>query len=54
MLSGPTADSSDVIGEYVLPELKKGDQLLIKSCGAYSEVLSTSFYRYNKPKMIVD
>ena len=54
LLSGPTADQSDIIGEYYLPELKVGDQLIIKECGAYSETLSTSFYGYNKSTVHIE
>ena len=47
-LSGPTADIVDVIGEFNLPELHVGDKLIIKNCGAYTDVLSTRFYGYSQ------
>lgn len=46
VLSGPTADYADIIGSYYLPELQIGDKLIIKECGAYTDVLSSSFYGY--------
>lgn len=54
LISGPTADLSDVIGYYDLPELEVGDNLIFKNCGAYSEVLCTSFYGFNGSEMIID
>lgn len=53
LISGPTADELDVFGEYELPELKVGDKLIFKKCGAYSKVLSTDFYRLNKHILII-
>lgn len=42
---GPICESSDRFGENVsLPELKRGDILTIRSCGAYAESMSL---RYN-------
>lgn len=42
---GPICESSDSFGEnIVLPELKRGDMLTIRSCGAYAESMSL---RYN-------
>ena len=42
---GPICESSDSFGEnIILPELKRGDVLIIRSCGAYAESMSL---RYN-------
>lgn len=42
---GPICESSDSFGENIpLPELKRGDILTIRSCGAYAESMSL---RYN-------
>lgn len=42
---GPICESSDRFGENILlPELKRGDVLTIRSCGAYAESMSL---RYN-------
>ena len=42
---GPICESSDSFGEdIILPELKRGDLLAIRSCGAYAESMSL---RYN-------
>ncbi len=51
---GPTADTSDRLGEYFLPnDLKIGDRLILRNCGAYCEVLSTNFCGYNRFNIVV-
>jgi len=43
-LSGPTSDTLDVLGRYEFPaELREGDQLIVRECGAYTYVLQTGF-----------
>jgi diaminopimelate decarboxylase len=44
-VAGPICESSDIFAEGIeLPELKRGDILVIRSCGAYAESMSL---RYN-------
>ena len=41
---GPICESSDLFrSDYKLPELKRGDYLAIKSCGAYGEVMKSNY-----------
>ncbi len=41
---GPLCESSDFFGKNVpLPELKRGDILTIRSCGAYAESMSLNY-----------
>ena len=41
---GPICESSDCFGKDIsLPELKRGDILVIKSCGAYAESMSLNY-----------
>lgn len=51
---GFSSDVSDLIGEYMLnADIKVGDKLIFKNCGAYSAVMATRFYANNKAPMIV-
>lgn len=50
IVCGDSSDVSDVIGEYQLPaDLKRGDELIIKGCGAYCEEFITPFCKKKKP-----
>ncbi len=41
---GPICESSDCLGKnYLLPELRRGDILVVKSCGAYAESMRLSY-----------
>lgn len=41
---GPICESSDLFrSDYELPELKRGDFLAIRSCGAYGEVMKSNY-----------
>ncbi len=41
---GPICESSDIFRtDYELPELKRGDLLAIRSCGAYGEVMKSNY-----------
>ncbi len=41
---GPICESSDLFrSDYELPELKRGDLLSIRSCGAYGEVMKSTY-----------
>lgn len=41
---GPICESSDLFrSDYELPELKRGDYLAIRSCGAYGEVMKSQY-----------
>ena len=47
---GPICESSDVFGKDVdLPELKRGDRIVIKSTGAYGEVMCSNYNLREKP-----
>jgi ornithine decarboxylase len=47
-VSGPTSDLLDFIGEHHFSaEIKEGDTLIIKNCGAYSVVMQTKFSGFN-------
>lgn len=51
---GPICESSDCFGKDVLlPELKRGDILSIKSCGAYAESMSLNYNGREKVQSIV-
>jgi len=48
LLSGPTSDALDFLGEYSFKkQLNAGDKLIIKNCGAYTFVLGTHFSGFN-------
>lgn len=48
---GPICETSDYLGENIqLPETQRGDLLIIRSCGAYGEVMSSSYNLRNKAK----
>ena len=50
---GPICESSDCLGSNVmLPELKRGDILTIKSCGAYAESMSLNYNGREKVQSI--
>jgi diaminopimelate decarboxylase len=54
LVCGSSSDVSDYLGEYQLNKyLEIGDKLIIKSCGAYSSVMQTAFYKKKKIKMCV-
>jgi Diaminopimelate decarboxylase len=37
---GPICESSDVFGEYFLPNMKLNELLIIENCGAYGYSMS--------------
>lgn len=44
IISGPTSDTIDILGEYSFKvPLKVGDRLVIKNSGAYTSILTTNF-----------
>jgi len=50
---GPLCESSDCFGKEVeLPELKRGDILTIRSCGAYAESMSLNYNGRAKVKSV--
>lgn len=52
---GFSSDVSDLIGEYELnSDIKVGDKLTFKNCGAYSAVMSTRFYANKKVSMFLN
>lgn len=54
IVCGSSSDVSDCLGEYKLrTNLRVGDQLIIKGCGAYSTVMQTNFYRKEPIPMIL-
>ena len=54
-ICGCSADISDVLGEYVLPEnLQVGDALRILNCGAYCSEMATPFCKNKKANYTVD
>ena len=51
---GPICESSDCFGkDILLPELKRGDILSIRSCGAYAESMSLNYNGREKVQSIV-
>lgn len=47
---GPICESSDVFGKNIhLPALKRGDRLVIRSVGAYGEVMSNNYNLRDQP-----
>ena len=51
---GPLCESSDFFAKDIpLPELKRGDILTIKSCGAYGESMSLSYNGRAKAKSVI-
>jgi ornithine decarboxylase len=54
LVCGSSSDVIDFLGEYELrTDLKVGDRLIVKGCGAYSSVMQTGFYKKNSIKMII-
>ena len=54
LVCGDSSDVSDFLGEYELrSNLKVRDQLIIKECGSYSNVMQTSFYKKSRIEMKV-
>lgn len=50
---GPICESSDCLGsDVMLPELKRGDILTVKSCGAYAESMSLNYNGREKVESI--
>jgi len=50
---GPICESSDCLGsDVMLPELKRGDILTVKSCGAYAESMSLNYNGREKVQSI--
>ncbi|MBN2621229.1 diaminopimelate decarboxylase [candidate division WOR-3 bacterium] len=42
-IAGPLCENSDEFGMYMLPELKRGDLLLIYNCGAYTRTMASNY-----------
>ena len=54
IVCGASSDVSDCLGEYNLrSNLRVGDQLIIKECGAYSKVMQTCFCQKEHIPMIL-
>lgn len=55
LVCGDSSDVSDFLGEYELrSNLKVRDQLMIKECGSYSNVMQTNFYKKGRIEMKVE
>lgn len=51
---GPICESSDCFGkDILLPELKRGDIIAIRSCGAYAESMSLNYNGRNKVESVI-
>ncbi len=46
---GPICESSDVFGEYFLPNMKLNELLIIENCGAYGYSMSSNYNGREKP-----
>ncbi|MBO4252103.1 MAG: hypothetical protein J5911_05550 [Clostridia bacterium] len=54
IVCGNSSDISDVIGEYLLPNnIKEGDKLLIKGCGAYCSEMDMDFCKDKRANYIL-
>ena len=54
-LAGPTCDSLDTLFEMRSPvELKLGDRLVLKSCGAYVYSVSSPFNGFDQPVVVTE
>jgi diaminopimelate decarboxylase len=54
IICGSSSDVSDMIGVYMIRnDIKVGDRLIIKNCGAYSAVMQTNFYGRKSIRMVV-
>jgi diaminopimelate decarboxylase len=42
-IAGPLCENSDEFGMYMLPELERGDLLLIYNCGAYTRTMASNY-----------
>src|SRR5699024_1011036 len=50
---GPICESSDSFAKSVmLPQLKRGDYLIVKSAGAYGEVMASQYNMRDKVKVL--
>jgi len=51
---GPICESSDCFGkDILLPKVKRGDILTIRSCGAYAESMSLNYNGRNRAESIL-
>jgi len=51
---GPICETSDCLGENIkLPQLKRGDLLTIRSCGAYAESMQLSYNGRKKTEALL-
>ncbi|MDT7880072.1 MAG: diaminopimelate decarboxylase [Candidatus Hydrothermia bacterium] len=50
---GPICESSDVFGEYFLPNMKLNELLIIENCGAYGYSMSSNYNGREKPLEIL-
>lgn len=53
MLGGPICESGDVLGEYRLPPLRKGDLLALLDVGAYGCSMSSNYNGRPRPPTVV-
>ncbi|MBQ9679511.1 MAG: hypothetical protein IJV48_02375 [Ruminococcus sp.] len=54
LVCGDTSDISDIIGVYSLPfDLRIGDELIIKECGAYCSEMDTNFCENKRANYII-
>ncbi|MBO3754071.1 MAG: diaminopimelate decarboxylase [Candidatus Brockarchaeota archaeon] len=52
-LGGPICESSDVLGEYHLPRLRRGDLLALLDVGAYGCAMSSNYNGRPRPPTVV-
>ena len=50
---GPICESSDVFGEYLLPNMELNDLVIIENCGAYGYSMASNYNGREKPYEIL-
>ncbi|MCS7245505.1 MAG: diaminopimelate decarboxylase [candidate division WOR-3 bacterium] len=49
IIVGPICESSDIFGEYLLPNMNLNDLVIIENCGAYGYTMSSNYNGREKP-----
>jgi diaminopimelate decarboxylase len=52
-VEGPICESTDHLGEHLLPPLRRGDLVVIRDAGAYSASLSSTYNGRPRPPQVI-
>ena len=52
-MEGPICESTDHLGEHLLPPLRRGDLVAIRDAGAYSASLASTYNGRPRPPQVI-